>query len=126
MVKDFLIVATGSFFGGGLRFLVSKWTQDFVSSSFPLGTMCVNVIGCLIIGFISGMPINSNIMSPSMRLMLTTGFCGGFTTFSTFINENNNLINNDSYLYFIIYLSGSILLGMLALLLGHYLSKIAF
>lgn len=124
MIKDFFIVGIGSFFGGGMRFLVSKWIQDISILNFPFGTMAVNVLGCLLIGFFSGLPYTGNLMSPSTKLILTTGFCGGFTTFSTFMNENSSLLKDENYLYFVLYLFGSLALGLIAVLAGQQLSKV--
>lgn len=63
-------------------------------------------------------------MSPSAKLLLTTGFCGGFTTFSTFMNEGAGLMKEENYLYMMLYLFGSLALGLIAVLAGHYLAKI--
>lgn len=124
MIKDFFIVGIGSFFGGGMRFLISKWIQDLSFLSFPFGTMAVNVLGCLLIGFFSGLPYTGNLMSPSTKLILTTGFCGGFTTFSTFMNESSSLLKDENYLYFLLYLFGSLAVGLVAVLVGQQLSKV--
>lgn len=87
-MKEVLIVSIGSFFGGGMRYWISKMVQSCTVIAFPFGTMAVNVAGCLIIGFLSGLNWREGgWMSPSAKLLLTTGFCGGFTTFSTFMNE---------------------------------------
>ena len=86
-MKEILIVSIGSFFGGGMRYWISKFVQSCTVIAFPFGTMAVNVAGCLIIGFLSGLNWREGgWMSPSAKLLLTTGFCGGFTTFSTFMN----------------------------------------
>ncbi len=123
MIKDLLLVATGSFIGGGLRFITSKWIQNIFTISLPVGTMFVNVLGCFIIGFLSGLSFSGAIMTPNTKLLLTTGFCGGFTTFSTYMNDSSSLIKDGNYTYFFVYLFGSILLGMIAVLLGHQFSK---
>lgn len=123
LFKDFLLVGLGSFAGGGMRFLVSKALQACVSSPFPLGTFAVNILGCLLIGIVSGIPTATNWLSPSTRLILTTGFCGGFTTFSTFMNENTSLAKDDHLLYLALYLVGSLALGFLAVLAGHWIGK---
>ena len=85
MIKELLIVCTGSFVGGGLRYLVSRamalvWTPSF------FGTLTANVAGCFLIGILSGLSATGS-LSPSQRLLLVTGLCGGFTTFSTFSLE---------------------------------------
>lgn len=123
-MKEVLLASIGSFFGGGMRYWVSKMIQSSTILAFPLGTMSVNVLGCLIIGFLSGLSWNNcGVMSPSTKLLLTTGFCGGFTTFSTFINEGAALMKDEQYGYMILYLSGSLFLGLVAVFAGHYLAK---
>ena len=131
-MKEVLLVSIGSFFGGGMRYWVSKVVQSCSLIAFPLGTMTVNVLGCLIIGFLSGLNWNGGSvdgckwawMSPSTKLLLTTGFCGGFTTFSTFMNEGAGLMKDEQYAYMALYLFGSLTLGLFAVLAGHYLAKL--
>ncbi len=123
-MKEFLLVSIGSFFGGGLRYGVSKMVQSCTLIAFPFGTLAVNVLGCLLIGFLSGLNWNGNgLMSPSTKLLLTTGFCGGFTTFSTFMNEGSTLLKEEQYAYMMLYLFGSLALGLIAVLAGHQLAK---
>ena len=74
-MKELLFVCIGSFFGGGARYLVGKAVQSWVAVSFPWGTMAVNVLGCFLIGLLSGLSLGGQI-SPTTRLVLVTGFCG--------------------------------------------------
>ncbi|MCI1282317.1 MAG: fluoride efflux transporter CrcB [Prevotella sp.] len=124
MLKDFFIVGIGSFFGGGTRFLVSKVIQSWTFLSFPFGTFAVNIIGCFLIGLFSGMSYGGSLMSPSTKLILTTGFCGGFTTFSTFMNESSSLLKDGNFFYLSLYVFGSLFVGLIAVLAGNQLSKI--
>lgn len=123
MLKDFFIVGIGSFFGGGMRFLLSKVIQSWTLISFPFGTFAVNIIGCFLIGLFSGMSYGGSLMSPSTKLILTTGFCGGFTTFSTFMNESSSLLKDGNFFYLSLYIFGSLAIGMVAVLAGNQLSK---
>ncbi len=124
-MKELLLVCVGSFFGGGLRYIVSKMVQSCCLIAFPFGTMAVNVLGCLIIGFLSGLEWDGNgLMSPSTKLLLTTGFCGGFTTFSTFMSEGVSLMKDGQYFYMMLYIFGSLALGLVAVLVGNQLSKL--
>ena len=123
MLRDFLLVGMGSFLGGGSRFIVSKVIQAWAPLSFPLGTFAVNILGCLIIGFLSGLNWAGGWMSPSMKLVLTTGFCGGFTTFSTFMNESTALMRDGNYLYFALYIGLSVALGLIAVVVGNACAK---
>ncbi|PTL33082.1 fluoride efflux transporter CrcB [Prevotella sp. oral taxon 376] len=124
MIKDFLLVGMGSFVGGGVRLLVSRWVQSLAVMAFPWGTFAVNILGCLLIGLLSGLPSAGHLMSANTRLVLTTGFCGGFTTFSTFMNENSALLKDGNHLYLMLYVSASLAAGFLALLLGSQLAKL--
>ena len=81
MFKDILLVGVGSFVGGSLRMVISKYVQLAIAGSFPLGTMVVNVLGCFLIGIFASLPSDNGGISPAVRLLLTTGFCGGFPTF---------------------------------------------
>lgn len=123
IIKNFLIVGMGSFLGGGMRYLVSRLVSLLASSAFPAGTFAVNIVGCLILGFLSGLPAATTI-SPQTRLFLTTGFCGGFTTFSTFMNESASLWGESHYLITILYLVGSFALGLLCVWAGHTVAKL--
>lgn len=122
-MRDLLLVSVGSFFGGGLRFAVSKWMAATAGVNFPWGTFTVNVLGCLIIGLLSGLGTPSGWLSPQAKLLLTTGFCGGFTTFSTFMNESGSLVKGGDNLTSLIYVAGSVIVGFAAVVVGHLLSK---
>ena len=122
MIKDVLLVGIGSFVGGSLRMVISKYVQLAVAGSFPLGTMVVNVLGCFLIGIFSSLTNDHGGVSPAVRLMLTTGFCGGFTTFSTFMNEHATLMKGgDGFMLSSLYLIASVALGFIALSAGRHL-----
>lgn len=123
MLKDFLIVGAGSFFGGGARFVVSRWVQTLTTLPFPLGTFAVNVAGCLLIGFFSGLNYGGGFMTPTTKLLLTTGFCGGFTTFSTFVNEGTALGRDGNLTGLALYVAGSVAVGFVCLWAGNSLAK---
>ena len=115
------------FFGGGIgsvsRYLLSKWVNNF-ETSLPYGTMLSNVLGSLLIGLILGYLAKTPHLSQSQSLLLATGFCGGFTTFSTFAYENHIFFKNGDYLHFFAYTISSLLLGFTAVFFGLYLSKL--
>lgn len=124
MLKGFIIVGLGSFIGGGLRYLVSCWTHSCSSPTFPLGTFAVNILGCLMIGILYALFERNYSIEPSMKLFLTVGFCGGFTTFSTFINENVQMLRASQIIPMAIYAGLSFAAGILALCAGNYLVRI--
>jgi CrcB protein len=122
-MKQVLLVFIGGGFGSALRFLISKNLNSV--SSIPLGTLLVNFFGSLLIGFILGLGMKQEAISPNTTLLLATGFCGGFTTFSAFSFENQALLKAGDYINFGIYSAGSIFLGIAAVLIGIWLSKLS-
>jgi len=124
MLKILLVIGSGSFLGGIARFLLSRGIQNSVISSFPFGTFWVNIIGCFLIGLLYGLSDKGNLSNNELRMFLTVGFCGGFTTFSTFSSENMALLRDGSFLYFSLYAGLSVFLGLLATFGGHALTKI--
>lgn len=124
MLKILFIIGAGSFLGGVSRFLTSRFIQNAILSSFPYGTFVVNLVGCLLIGLFYGISDRGNLMSTEWRMFLTVGFCGGFTTFSTFANENVALIRDGNIFSFALYTGLSVFLGILATWLGNMITKI--
>lgn len=124
MLKILLAIGSGSFLGGIARYLLSRGIQNSVISSFPFGTFWVNIIGCFLIGLFFGLSERGNLSNAELRMFLTVGFCGGFTTFSTFSNENISLLRDGSFLYFSIYAGLSVFVGLLATFGGNALTKI--
>lgn len=124
MLKTLLYIGIGSFLGGIARYLLSRAVQNSIASAFPYGTMAVNLLGCLLIGFIFGISERTNILSDEWRIFLTIGFCGGFTTFSTFANENMTLLRDGNFISFALYTGLSVFLGLVAVFFGNALTKI--
>ena len=123
MFKNIILVGFGSFFGGVVRYLITRMLSVMVVSPYPFGTFAVNVLGCFIIGFVSALPIGS-LLSPNTRLLLTTGLCGGFTTFSTFMNENATLLKDGMSTTALLYTFASLLVGFLAVIGGQQVARI--
>ena len=110
--------------GSVARYLSSIYIHRVLPTAFPLGTMTVNIVGCFLIGIFYGLSERGGIMSAEWRMFLTVGFCGGFTTFSTFANDNMSLLRDDAFLYFALYTGLSVALGLLATYGGNVLTKI--
>ena len=119
-MKSFILVFLGGGLGSGLRYLVAI-TMNQYSKVLPFGTFTVNMLGCLLIGLVLGYAQKENTLTSNQTLLLATGFCGGFTTFSAFASENLELIRNGELFNFSIYAIGSVFLGIVLILIGYSL-----
>ncbi|MDX9728654.1 MAG: fluoride efflux transporter CrcB [Bacteroidales bacterium] len=119
MLKNLLIIGSGGFIGSIARYLVSQLNLSVNFHSIPVGTLAVNIIGCFVIGFLTGVADKSMILTAEWRLFLMVGICGGFTTFSAFANENLMLLHNGQVAAVLLYTAMSIFLGFLAVYLGY-------
>ena len=124
MYRSILLIAVGSCIGGVSRFLCQQFVQKHFPSSIPLGTLSVNIIGCFIIGIIYGLANKSNIISPELRIFIATGFCGGYTTFSSFAYENISLIQEGEFYYMGLYILLSLVVGFAAVYAGILFTKL--
>lgn len=121
MIK-YALVSLGAAIGGALRYWLSNYVYKFLPETFPYGTLAVNVLGSFLVGFFIFYLSDREIISSNLKLFLTVGFCGGFTTFSTFSLETMNLFRDSEFL-----LAGfNILLNLFLCLLGVYLAYIIF
>ncbi len=123
MIRTLLIVGTGGFIGTVLRYLVQVYAEKLMNSTFPLGTLLVNVAGSFLIGIIYAFAEKGNFMNSEWRIFLAVGICGGFTTFSTFAMDNLNLMKDNSLLQLMLYTGGSLFLGIMGVYLGIILTR---
>lgn len=119
MLKTILLVALGGSIGSVARYFISKLSLYFTFMSIPFGTLTVNIIGSFVIGFLTGLSQKSTILTHEWRLFLMVGICGGFTTFSSFTNENLMLMHNGQFLSILVYTGLSVFLGFAAVYLGY-------
>ncbi len=122
---SYLFVFLGSGIGGMLRFFLSRFVYNIFGSSFPIGTFVVNLIGCFVIGFLSGW-FEYRILAPELRVFVFVGFLGGFTTFSSFGLETFNLLRNESVKYAIYNLLFTNIFGIALVVLGFLLARLIF
>lgn len=124
MLKQLLLIGAGGFLGSVARYLVSRLNTRVEWFAIPLGTLTVNVLGSLLIGFLMGISEKSPILTVEWRMFLMVGLCGGFTTFSSFTGENLMLLKNGQVLPLLLYTALSVLLGFTAVYLGYVSTKL--
>jgi CrcB protein len=123
VILPFVYVGLGSMLGGVSRYGMTLLSQNFSVLSIPYGTLISNIAGCLLIGLIAGIGATSQLLSTEMRLLLATGFCGGFTTMSSFVYELGQFIQDKEYFYASSYFVATTAGAGLAFVLGLLLSE---
>jgi CrcB protein len=123
----FIFVGAGSMAGGMSRYGLTLITQNISAFTIPFGTLISNLAGCLLIGLIAGIGGKTELMSTEMRLLLATGFCGGFTTMSSFVYELGQYVQDKEYFfassYFVATLAGAGLAFVMGLLISEFLLR---
>jgi len=122
-MKLVIAIGAGSFIGGVCRYLLSQFIQARFLSTFPFGTLSVNIVGCFAIGLVFALSDRGN-LAQEWRLIIATGVLGGFTTFSAFSNETFGMLRDGQYWYAMLYVAASILFGILATFIGYSTIKL--
>ena len=118
MLKTIFIVGTGGFFGSVARYLTQLLVERYLHSSFPWGTFAANVAGSFIIGVVYAMSERGSLLTPEWRMFLAVGFCGGFTTFSSFAYNNLTMLSESNILHFVGNIGLSLFFGISAVFIG--------
>lgn len=123
MLKNLIIVAVGGGVGSALRYLLQETLHKHIENFEPYGTLVVNILGCLLLGLLAGYAEQEKLVNASMNLLLISGFCGGFTTFSTFAYQGNTLFLSSKPMQAILYIGLSVIVGLIAAYFGYKLTK---
>jgi len=124
MLRTLLLIGLGGFLGSISRFLIALGLNRIFQSVIPIGTLAVNILGCLLIGIIYSLAEQKNMLSPEFRVFLGVGFCGGFTTYSSFAFDKFSLIKTGDFLMLSVYVGASVFLGLIAVYLGSQIHKL--
>jgi CrcB protein len=122
-MRSYFLVAIGAACGGTLRYWITGLVQRLVPFGLPLGTLTVNVLGSFALGFLIFYFDTLELLPPPAKLILTVGFCGGFTTFSTFSFETINLLRDSEYFMAIVNIGLNVFLTLAAVVLSYYAAK---
>ncbi len=123
MWQNMILIGTGGFFGSVLRYGTNEMVLKLIETNKPLGTFAVNVVGSFIIGIVLGLFENGTLISANWKMFLAVGFCGGFTTFSSFALENLSMMQAQQFFTSILYIVISIFVGLLAVYSGFWIVK---
>lgn len=118
MTRTIILIGLGGGLGSIFRYLTAVVVSKYFQSTFPLATFTANVLGCLIIGLLLGLFERQQLSNPDLKFLFITGFCGGYTTFSTFASENINLLQSGNPLTAFLYIAISVFVSLFAVWLG--------
>jgi len=120
---NFILVSIGAGIGGGFRYLISSYAYRFLPIYFPFGTLIVNVLGSFLLGILIFSFDEKELLSSNLKLFAAVGFCGGFTTFSTFSLETINLLRNSQFLFAGLNIALNILFTLLGVYIAYLVTK---
>jgi fluoride exporter len=120
----YLLIGIGGFLGANARYLIGGWIAERYGTSFPYGTLVINVSGSFVIGFFLVLTTERILAHPNWRLFFAIGFLGAYTTFSTFSFETFALVQERSYLLALANIVGSVALGLIAVLIGMMAARL--
>lgn len=123
MTRAIILIGIGGGIGSILRYFTTVYVMKNISGLYPWGTFAVNILGCLLIGILLGFFERSALANPDLKFLFITGFCGGYTTFSTFATENVNLFQSGNTLTAFAYIAASVLVSLLAVWAGMYFTR---
>ncbi len=120
---QYFLIGLGGFIGANTRYLLQQWAANQWAADFPYGTMLINVSGSFVIGFFLTLATGRLNISPELRLLVATGFLGGYTTFSSFSYETFRLVEQSGWWTAGINFAGNAGLGLVAVVLGIFLAR---
>ena len=123
MLRAIILVGVGGGVGSIFRYLTAVVVNKFFQSTFPWATFAANILGCLIIGLLLGIFERYQFTNSDLKYLFLTGFCGGYTTFSTFASENMNLFQTGNAMIAFLYIAASVIVGLFVVWLGLFLTK---
>ncbi len=122
-----VLVCVGGALGSGARYLVASWALEAFGPGFPRGTILVNLVGSYLIALVVGLATRTAAVSPNVRLFLTTGVMGGFTTYSSFNYETLHFVDEGAIMYAVVYVAatvvGCLLAGALGLVTARFIAR---
>ena len=120
------VVGCGGFIGAALRYLISLWATKGIGPGFPFGTLIVNILGAIIIGFVTEMSLRTNVVSPTAKTFITTGMMGGLTTFSTFSLETMTIFSHGNIGLGSLNIILNLGLSLVGVVIGQFIAKVLF